>query len=958
MKKIIPFTLCFSLGVNAAGPEDLFLGMKEHSDQVKVMIGEDLKYAFPTETLRKKLLVSKGRALKVLEEDDQGGIGDIFDFFRNNSNSIGDRGYDPRHAAWQIKNYQTKMENYKSGNLSNGLNRAAKAGIVMSGAVYGATLTGPAAPVGAAIGTAVGFAASELSDAYYGWVQTQNLTKISNQMAGVILNAVKEEESYLLENISSESLKEINERYDLQDTLNQLEVCEDCSPEFESHLRNGLMKNLTNLSKLNALEIKELEKGIEEMKVAVEGNTNRFEVINNEMKKIGNDVKDIADAVNSIQTEVDNLQTTILENQNDINEQLGSISNQVSENFTQIMNNGQAIEQNRELILENRKDLNFVKDFAYSQMSPGQKLIALESGAYGKNMLAEKRELLIKQLSFQTNVGNFLNGARQVSQIANNLGVDLGPFNQVLNYGQTAFNVANELLSPSPNFLGMAVQITGLFAKRRDIQGERHSQIMKSLGIINKKLDVVLENQQKLFEGQARILEGLSQISAQIQDVAITLYDNIELTRLDIRTNRSGIREGLKESHTSCNTFLSRLDKELFKPLDRSPMALRKRHFNTYKEFYIKCRSIINTLDLLRQNGEFSVLFTEIFNDVEDETSLSKYLKQHYLPLVESYLKFAPEGNIERDLLMGIEPFINPVQLKKAFDNEETKRLARELLSKEQWKDNDRKPLNLVKLLKNPLDAKTVFEVGENINRLAPYFDIVKDNEFPTTQEVLSQEGAGNISIGHYALLDIQTLTEVSLIQKSFLSGQAIIPYLYQSLLSGHKTAEIVDVLEKYSNIKENFIAYFVSNQLANKYGRDLYAENNMFGNSYERALDLGKERYLEIELGTKEIASAIVKCDENKDCFLHITAGDKESKLFLRSFKTQSGLGLLRVHPQSEKLLGLREVTMNNLFGYNYESNVENKNDRLNYRFMLFMGSPERPMEKNNNFEREYEKL
>lgn len=964
MKNLLFLIALYGLQANALTPEDLFLGMEEQSDQVKMFVGEELKYQYPTLKMRQSLLSAKKSAFEILQEDD-GDFPDIFEsLFKSTARKNNSNRYDPELAAIQIHDYQIKMRNYKAGNLSIGLNRATNGGIVATAALTGAELGTLIAPGlgtagGAVIGSLAGFVATEVSNGYYGWLQERELTRISHQMAGVLVSAVSKEERYLLENLTPEVLSEINEKYNLQDALNQLEVCDDCTPEFESTLRSEIIKNLTNHSKLNSAKIISLKKSVREVQERLSNHEDEFTRINEEMIVIGNELEDISSSVKGVQDTVEQIQSQIVENQNQINNKLGALTNQVSTNFNAILDNGRAIEENRALILENKKDLNFVKDFVYSKLSPTEKLLALENGAYGKNMIAEKRELLIKQLSFQANVGDFLNGARQVSQIASNLGLELGPLNDVLGYGEAVFDIASGLMSPSPNYLGMAVKVTGLFAGRRDIQGERHAAIMRSLGVINKKLDHVLENQMKLFEGQARIMEGLSQISAQIQDVAITLYDQIELTRLDIRTNRTGIREGLRGAHTACNTFISRLDKALYgTALRRSPLHMRRIHFNTYSDQYKNCKSIVNTLDILGQNREVSVLFAEIFNDTDDEISLGRYLNDHYLPLLNSYLKIAKKENINRDLLLGIQPFVNPVALRNAHEDQETVRLAEKVLNLEHWKDNEGRTLSLIELMKSPLDTKTVLEVSRNVNRLAPYFDIVKEDQFPRFEELVKQEGGGKLSVGYYALSDVQTLMELTLIQKTFLTGQALIPYLYQDLLEGKNIPLIKDLLKNYPKIKDNFIAYFVANRLYDTHNKDFYNGKSFYSNPYERALSIGKERYFRKALGIDNSGAFRIRCDQNKTCFLVLLGNNEEDQFELTSYLDRDGKGLIEIHPQANDLIGMREMTLANLFGYNYESQLKDRNEKLNYRFMLLMSAPEIPMKANSNFEKYYDEI
>ena len=148
------------------------------------------------------------------------------------------------------------------------------------------------------------------------------------------------------------------------------------------------------------------------------------------------------------------------------------------------------------------------------ETTPEEQRQALKEGRYGEDMDQEKKEMLELRLDFQTYTDRAFNTAQQVMTIADNLDIDIPEdLKQGLHVAQTATGVASKVLSAAATsgfaafsgYMGAAVMATSLLKKKK---GGINQQIMKSLGVINKKLDYVIKLQRRMLENQATMIKN------------------------------------------------------------------------------------------------------------------------------------------------------------------------------------------------------------------------------------------------------------------------------------------------------------------------------------------------------------------------------------------------------------------------------------------------------------------
>ncbi|EQC46660.1 hypothetical protein [Bacteriovorax sp. Seq25_V] len=940
--KFYPYLLSLTLTLNSFASlekSSLFIDGKGHSDQVKIIIGEELKYSYPLNVVNQLLSEGEKEAFDKIATDS-----DVFDFYGLNSLEAEkpvEKNY--HNFLKTYSSYDQQLENYSNANISQGLNRAFKGGVVVLTTVAAAGATvgsmGVLTPVAVA---AAGYVATEMSDQFYENAQKATKEEMINQLGAVLKTVVDEEALYLLADLTPDSLREIDERFQLQDYLNTLKVCDNCDPQKEAHLRNAMVTNLSNIVKGNTKDLMQLKQSINNLSDNVEENKENIVAIGNRLNSFGKGLE-------SFGRNLVNLQEEMGVGQREINNKLSKMTGAIEENT-------KSIGQNKKLILENQKDLKFVKDFMFSQMSPAQKLMALKSGAYGNNMLEDKKELLLKQLKFQTDVGDFLNGARQISQIASNLGINLGKFDNAINIGTSAFNAATKLLSPSPDFLGAAVAITGIFGQRRDVNGIRHEQIMRSLGIINKKLDVVLENQIKILKGQEEILKSLELISRQIHESTNILYDKVELVRLDVKDNKAGIKEGLRTPLVACNAFISNLNNVLNEPLSVSPIMARHQQFKTRRTQFDKCRAISEILSKYKQDSLFSVLLSKTYENLDEDDVKNKYVKELYQPLVKYFQELADsEEMFERFFTLGLVSIDDPITLSRYSKLITENNHYQRVLSGKEWQGYDRR-LELGKLLNNPLSQKAVVEVSKITNQIFTYFDLTYNGDFPKNlEELLSISGSGKNSLGYESLQHINVLLQTVSVQMNLLTGQILLPLMYKHLNAGTKLDTIQKILDKSEVIKDNFLAYFVTNKMYEKSGISYYSE--LRGSSpFERAIEIRKDFLVEESLNISESNHLKVICGDS--CVLKVGDDTSSFNIELKSLKDRNNLTKLQQHPSSKEILGWLQITKENMFGYTYEKSIEAEEGMpasSMYRYMIYNSARSLPRVNSRAFERNY---
>lgn len=945
MRKLIALIAALSFVTTTTASvtvENIVSGMNGHNARVVHLAGEQLKYYYPESILDYKINQAITELLSNPQSRD-----DEFDpykrLLRGDEHYVADplQGYD----------YFSNIYEKRKDSMQYGKEFMSKV-ITGAGALAGAAITvksgGLLLPVGIAIATK---SAEIASDRWHEETEQRFEDQGYNALAKYLQDKVGAN-SPELTNLDPVKMIELDRKYKLMDQLSNIEkskLCESCSLEEQNLLQSAMINNLSGMLKETDGRVAVVE--------------DRVDILNTSLKTVEGTLKEQGQQIVNLKREFDGLADIVQEkfdkfqqNQIEIRDDLNILSGKVHENTKKIDENSKSINQNK-------KDILFLKDFMYGQMSPRQKLLALRNGQYGANFSSEKKKLLKAQLKFNANVGDFLNGANQVMGIAQNLGIKIPKFaSDSLKIGQVAFNAISKLMSPSPDFLGAALSISGLFTKRTDPAAARHKQVMQALGVINQKLDVVLENQvsmlknqQAMMQNQVNILKTLDAISKQISESSQLLYDKIELTRWDIQVNRRTIKEELSEPLASCSYFLSTLNENMTS-VDASPYEIRKNHFEANSEEYQNCSMVTVIMNRIRKEGDFSMLFNKALEDNSDDASQMPYIQKFHYKIFDNFLKIAGRENYKKAILLAMAPLGKSTDVHNTYVK----------ISKQEEKDvngffNDRYWryqngfLDLENIIRNPLSYQATLEVNEIINQVFFYKDIIKYGRFPTFEDLVKSKGLGKSSFGFKILENLKLLIDMSIAQVNLLNGQMIIPYLYKSLIENKNINEIREILKLSPLIRINFLNYMVIKNIERKTGnphidtttKDIFNDIYELDDMSRATLNMNRLMSHTTELGY----NFVCKKEEEVNCFITFpevksengeVKFEKEEYALLNLLPKQRNV--VQVHPLVKELISARDLTVDNMIGYELEkefnANVENSFD---YRALL-LKSARRP--------------
>lgn len=201
------------------------------------------------------------------------------------------------------------------------------------------------------------------------------------------------------------------------------------------------------------------------------------------------------------------------------------------------------------------RDGAIVADFVFSQMSPVQKIEALNSGFLGERFTCsndaidcEQSKLkkdLIERFQNEADVqrrtellGRTAQGLSDISQLATNLNINIPGLSEAAGIGNVAFNAFTQF--SQGNILGAITTVSGLFAKRTDPDQERFEATMQ---FMKQEFDQIKNTLTKIQENQQKLMEAVVALSEQVARQYQALDER--LARMEFEVNR--VSEGVRK---------------------------------------------------------------------------------------------------------------------------------------------------------------------------------------------------------------------------------------------------------------------------------------------------------------------------------------------------------------------------------------------------------------------------
>lgn len=476
-------------------------------------------------------------------------------------------------------------------------------------------------------------------------------------------------------------------------------------------------------------------------------------------------------------------------------------------------------DEHRQRIDRNSAELAFLKDMAWSKLSPKEQLQALESGLYGQDLEDDKRDLLETKLQLQSitadaakhlsGVGSFLNAT------ASALNVELPkPVAKALSIGSSLSSAASAFASGE--YLSAATAVIGLFGRKRDVATERHQQLVAHLAAIDAKVSQVLENQKEMMRALDRLGEQLARAEENIL---------IQLRIINLKTDiaMNVLFDSVSQPVRVCTQFAYGVP-DIDAPLFAMSMLERRRHYRDnarkaeicFGELGLKWLLDADSPEAERQMNPYLLSSTAAgrvrlaaLSGVADQAL--RFEVDVFAPLLSTWEQFG--STVAHGSPNDMTDDVRRVWFDTVFGPESAWEM-RDLTPNPEFQappwSYRRDPLGLL------LDAQRTAEVAGLALKLHYYFAIRHpvENRLVSPSESSNPALQSGAEVGREILESALSAVQINLAQLRLLAGVPMLRSLYARLgLPEH--SGWVQELCKHQLIRTNLGMYFVAERLA-----------------------------------------------------------------------------------------------------------------------------------------------
>lgn len=437
------------------------------------------------------------------------------------------------------------------------------------------------------------------------------------------------------------------------------------------------------------------------------------------------------------------------------------------------------------------KGVEFIQQFMFAKMNPDEQISALRSGLFPdmpegqRKDLEEKIALIQKRENLNKQVVGYLNGAQEVVNIANSLGVNSAVVNKLqagVSIGNSAFK-AFEAFS-SGNLLGGISAVASIFGiGGRDIAGERHQEVMQALGglydqfgVVNEKLDNLLKGQAQIQKNQVMIYNAIITLSKQVESYHLEEMMKLERIERGVFYNRALINAEIAEKYGSC--FQIRSSEPQF--------DIASGIYPTYDEFVAMYGNKRDQFDncfprlvTTRINAGLFPLNFRLETYEDKETDVGAYIRSVYNPSLDILL--SDSRSKQKLISQHLSCLLAPMQTVADLDYKVTS-------VKDVWQPRFKLPFDV--LMNHLLAPAAVRLHGDNVVRLHFLHQLFEPHppKKPYTRDQLLRLEVDRRT-GYDALSESLNLVDISIAQQNLLSGDILLPKLYEIFKKATETS-------------------------------------------------------------------------------------------------------------------------------------------------------------------------
>lgn len=536
------------------------------------------------------------------------------------------------------------------------------------------------------------------------------------------------------------------------------------------------------------------------------------------------------------------LDTFMIETNNSINELIRA-NVEIEKSITELQkisrNNSQRIEENAE-------DIRFLESFAFSQMSPDQQIEMLEKGKIvadetRRNTLIKEIEIAKEQKKIQETISKYISNTTNALKIASNLGIKDPLLEDIANaagYAQAGLSVFTDITMNGPQgYFNAAVTMSSLFgggSSGPSAEEQRHEQVM---GMLNRlaqgqqeiiqRLDVIDQKIDNLLNLNITIINKIDKLSSTIQNNQRDLMTKLDDIHMSVYLNSRMLQDIADEDLKQCSSFnlvtnklrniyISNNKSLNYEGLRKDLKSPDLRHL--YRclegiETKIKSKTEINTVfyqkTMVNDSGDVNVGTINRYKDLSNFFKIISNIKGY-----DSYLPY---------LILANFPIETVSSMRQKFSNmDATKLTSQEVVQSVLGTDLllDQPDQHFTHLLSAPYVNKYF---GDSLPNLK-YFDFIDTSSSASSikllpiEDLLKIEGDNKI-VTNLLINNFLPTINVALIQESIMSGDVIVPLIYEVLSSSDYEVGLKAMVAKIMNdnpmIKDNFKKYLFYTQLS-----------------------------------------------------------------------------------------------------------------------------------------------
>jgi hypothetical protein len=443
-----------------------------------------------------------------------------------------------------------------------------------------------------------------------------------------------------------------------------------------------------------------------------------------------------------------------------------------------------------------KDDVKIIKRVLASQLNAADQLKVLGKDADKAEVSKLKTQAAFESAEKYVEAGGALVALARSAGLKGNT-VDAAA--EVLSKAKSLVQFGSALAKSDP--IGAISALASLiFGGGPDPAEERHKEVMEKLGVLEGKLDAVLKNQQLIYDKLVGIEKKLDELTIEVKKNHVEVMTKLDELQHNVLTNREVLFELLKRDlHVSKVASFVEIEKK------KKTYAEKVAWFNNFSELYSRAdNGLAANLPVGHSPPEISSYFKVKLSTNQE---VQAYLEKAVVPLFDLFLKRALADEYDSAVSRLLEFSFTVRDLDRKLATKPLLPVKSRRISQEHLRDL--------------LFAQFIHDYANDVTLFCPYIFLVDKPTRPTrllsAKEVQAQAKKDAVDFDTKRenkavpyLQDPLFLVNVAIAQRTLLSGDALLPVLYEQILANTIEDKTIDLLTRHPILARNLATYFL----------------------------------------------------------------------------------------------------------------------------------------------------